>query len=95
MPEIEELKRLPCHCGGKAILRKRIDGNYDVFCKECMITTITYRTPEAAVQNWNFTMAERTAEVVEDYGLSCKKCGMWLKRGFNYCPECGRKLIWD
>ncbi len=102
MPEIEELKRVPCNCGGKAILRKRIDGYYDVFCDDCTITTVLYKTPEAAVQAWNYTMGDRNDRTAKVKAISNNlsgvgrcECGDFVSTVWTYCPNCGAKLIWD
>lgn len=106
MPEIEELKRLPCRCGGKGILfisKKEGIRYYRVQCTECAIRTFDYQDAEFAVKRWNDVMADRTGEPnnrvikVDWRALECKchNCGQEFYASYwNYCPGCGARLKW-
>ncbi|MBQ6503196.1 MAG: Lar family restriction alleviation protein [Flexilinea sp.] len=78
MPEYPETKRVPCRCGGKALLgifeSTEITGGrvYIVICDDCKIRTDYYPEAEEAVKAWNRAMGakdinvpanERTVEV--------------------------------
>ena len=107
MPEYQETKRVPCRCGGKALLliaeSKQILGNrvYSVICDNCRIRTDYFSTAEEACKCWNNVMAVQSTNVkniehVRGYPMEgeCENCGIDVTDDGEYCPGCGRKLVW-
>ena len=107
MERQEELKPVNCGCGGKAIVHEQEDGEFDVYCPVCFITTDDYKTETYAVEAWNKAMGERTAKVTQvERGSTtllvwrCENCGQYMHRAswareVNYCSHCGAKLDWS
>ena len=107
MPEIEELKRVPCRCGGKAFLQMDFSpesftrGCYKVICGKCNMQTGWKQTGEKAVELWNMVMGDRIAKVndmsVDNYGKSgfCSNCHELVIGDWKTCPDCGFKLDWN
>ena len=52
----EELKPVPCGCGGEAVVHEQEYGEYEVYCPRCFITTDDYNTEAEAVTAWNRAM---------------------------------------
>lgn len=104
----DELKPVPCGCGGEAKVIMIIEGIYAVECSKCWIRTGDYAPNETeAVKLWNMAMRERTAKVEnihEEYDFEgmryykvgyCGNCEAWLEEGDIYCSECGARLEWE
>lgn len=94
-----ELKPCP-FCGGEASKRLFYGTRYGVYCDECDARVGgLFGTEAEAVEAWN-TRAERTCYPSENlYGflMCCSECGRSLKdiggTLFNYCPNCGAKVV--
>ena len=107
----EELKPVPCGCGGEAEVHEQEYGEYEVYCPRCFITTDDYATEAEAIQAWNRAMGnrdnlsriERTekVETVEKPNVfKCGKYGQYMHSTswgspVEFCSRCGAKLDWS
>ena len=96
----EQLKPVPCGCGGEAEVLKFNNETWLVMCNKCRTSSENYTSKDKAITAWNRAMGERTAEV-ETYTddqqetWSVCECGTDVWKSYNYCPECGAKLEWS
>lgn len=96
-------------CGGKPSIRRDEFGFYEnpyMFTHTCKgrkpqlnIFSCGYATKQEAIEAWN-TRHERTCTKVDGrmkYGVripKCSECGYSLgDKRYNYCPNCGAKVV--
>ena len=106
----DELKPVPCGCGGEAKvghIKKTsylLKDRWYIGCPKCDICTGIYDTEAEAIEAWNRAMGERTAMVWKPaegrpaYEKGICSCGYVLsvlQRDFVYCPMCGARLEWN
>jgi hypothetical protein len=94
----DELKLVPCGCGGEAKVIMLIPEVYAVECSKCYIRTGSPATTESeAITAWNRAMGERTAKVknVDEINAHCGNCDTPLSDWWTYCPNCGARLEWN
>lgn len=92
-------KLKPCpFCGGEADFDSYLDEDLvAVKCDYCGVKTPYKSSSEAAAYFWN-KRAERTCEAVADEPAPfiewvCSKCKQPLDKAYNYCPNCGAKVV--
>lgn len=96
---------LPCpFCGGQAeCIRNDIGVFVGCFNEDCPIGPATstyvdgYATEAEAIAAWN-SRAERTCRNTQnDFDFMCSECGKCVDNGrvmrFNYCPNCGARVV--
>lgn len=102
---MDELKPCP-FCGGEAemLTAESMNGGYlfGIMCNDCRSRGDVYDTEAEAIEAWN-TRAERTCHFIENYGEGCWSkehrdgkcsiCGEEMKGRYNYCPNCGAKVV--
>ena len=99
MPEYPETKRMPCRCGGKAVLliaeSKQILGErvYSVFCEDCRIRTDYFPSAQEACEAWNKVMGDQTAVVINAHGNYDAEGHPLLVSGA--CGNCDNPVIMD
>lgn len=103
--ETNGITLLPCpFCGSEAEIHQTIErwiatcssdqNELDGFTH----TAQAYGATKAeAIEAWN-TRAERTCRNTQsDFDFMCSECGKCVDNGriigFNYCPNCGRKVV--
>ena len=102
----EELKPVPCGCGGEAEVLKFNSGSWIVMCSRCRTSSENYTSRDIAITAWNKALGERTAKVIDksaqrhsitdfDWIGKCEKCGNEIQFSFDYCPSCGARLEWE
>lgn len=107
----DELKPVPCGCGGEAwtdyIIGEPSEGvGWFVCCKNCEIQLPSeYDTEAEAITAWNRAMGsteksstvERTAKVwQDDWNVwLCGHCQSEVGYKDTYCPTCGARLEWE
>lgn len=92
---------LPCpFCGGEAEMltaESMHGGNlYGVMCNCCACRTDVFDNEAEAIAAWN-TRAERTCRDTgeNEWHFVCSACG-YEQNGYecwNYCPNCGRRVV--
>ena len=93
----DELKPVPCGCGGEAKVEEWV-GRWYVRCQKsnCLISTKNCDTEAEAITAWNRAMGERTAKVKKGaYDLMRCECGMPVSSNYEYCPKCRARLEWQ
>lgn len=102
---MSEFKSCP-FCGGDAFMN--LEGRkFWIECRGCAAETGCFKTEDEAIEAWN-TRAERECEPTEDWHCPCGQdlvscdTGIGPNGGaveldppilFNYCPNCGAKVI--
>ena len=106
MEKIDELKPVPCGCGGEAHTTEYpySDGKgYGVTCVKCLCNVPTIHKTEAeAVTAWNKAMGRKTGEWIkvesETVNGRCSVCGYESHLyendvyGEHFCPNCGADM---
>lgn len=98
---------LPCpFCGGEAGIYEEIPGGYIIQCHECC-GQIGIMTKQRVVEAWN-TRHERTCKLIrqevelpeslkdcdiEINVYECSECGEPAFSNYNYCPNCGARVV--
>ena len=99
-----DLKPIPCGCGGEAkVQRVRTLKSYVlvVMCTKCEIATNYYTNEAEAIQAWNRAMGstekssvvERTAKVIEHDASVTDTDGYKYHRSEYLCGACKKKVI--
>jgi len=97
----DELKPVPCGCGGRAKRCSYFNHDinapvYFVTCSACGTQTAEHTTLETAVEAWNKAMGERTAKVIMHkywLGVSLNVVGEQTI-GYEWiCENCKKKVL--
>ena len=84
----DELKPVPCGCGGEAeVTFESSSLYYTVHCKKCEIETYLYDSESKAIEAWNRAMRRAKVDVLLD---TCDEKGLT-----PFCPHCGDELEWE
>lgn len=86
----EELKPVPCGCGGEArVQRVRTLKSHVlvVMCTKCEIATNYYQTEAEAITAWNRAMRRAKVDILPN---TCEDKGE-----MPFCPHCGDELEWE
>ena len=103
----DELKPVPCGCGGEAkvhhvdMIPYHLQDRWYVSCPSCNICTDMYYTEAEAVQAWNRAMGDRDDIAITKGtwmmtldGFHCSVCFYKCEATAlpDVCPHCGTKM---
>lgn len=91
-----ELKPCP-FCGGEARYTEKSRFHIGwVYCPGCGAASGYYNTEAEAIAAWN-TRAEQTCHTERSDCFECSECAFFdayaAPSDFNYCPNCGAKVV--
>lgn len=91
----EELKPCP-FCGSKkARKHKNVWKMYTVVCEACGASIGNWYSEVQAENIWNMR-SERTCHGIPYHGeLKCSVCGNIWEYKYDYCPDCGARVVGD
>ena len=88
----DELKLVPCGCGGEAEVLKFNNETWLVMCNKCRTSSENYTSKDKAITAWNRAMGERTAKAIE-HDASVTVDGYKYQRSEYLCENCKKKVL--